>query len=227
MNWVIHRFTTVDSTMRLAAPMPIGSVVIAEEQTDGIGRHGHNWDSQRNDGLYASVVLAPGPVLTLALGLAAAEAVTRVTALVCDIRWPNDLMLHERKFGGILVQMQDERAVAGIGINVGQRRFAPDLRSIATSLLLETDLQFRAEDILNALLPAIDYFTAKKAPEVIGLWERASSWARGKPVSVEMGSHTITGVTAGLDPAGFLRVRRFDGRIEIVLAGGVRPLSAS
>ena len=76
-----------------------------------------------HSGLYTSIVLTPSPVLTLALGLAAAAAVRNVTSLDCDIRWPNDLLLNGRKFGGILVQLHDNRAVAGIGVNVGQRRF--------------------------------------------------------------------------------------------------------
>ncbi len=210
--------------MRVAAPLPIGSVVVAEEQTSGIGRHGHTWDSERHSGLYTSIVLTPSPVLTLALGLAAAAAVRNVTSLDCDIRWPNDLLLNGRKFGGILVQLHDNRAVAGIGVNVGQRRFPPELVPIATSLAMETELDFRAEDILAALLPAIERFAPLGTDQVIRLWEQASTWALGKPVRVDMGNRTITGVTAGLDPTGFLRVRQENGSVEVIVAGGVRPL---
>lgn len=210
--------------MTIAAGMPVGSVVVAEEQTSGIGRHGHSWESQAGAGLYCSIVLEIRPVLTLALGLAVEAAIRRVTSIACDIRWPNDLMLGDKKCGGILVQVQDERAIAGIGINIGQRRFAPDLARIATSLVIETGLEFRADDLLDALVNSLPAALNLSQGAVIENWEQASSYASGKRVAVDMGDRTITGVTAGLDASGFLRVRTPDGKVETVLAGGVRPL---
>jgi BirA family biotin operon repressor/biotin-[acetyl-CoA-carboxylase] ligase len=203
----------------------VGSVVVADEQASGIGRHGHAWESRAYDGLYVSLVLQTHPVLTLALGLAGHAAVQQVTSLKCDIRWPNDLLLADKKLGGILVQMHDARAVAGIGINIGQRRFTPDLAKIATSLFLETGLEFRRDDLLQALLDEIPRAAALSAPAVIAEWTAVSSWARGKAVWVEMGSRILTGLTDGLDPAGYLRVRKANGDVELVLAGGVRSLA--
>src|SRR5436305_1823180 len=107
--------------MRAAAGCPRGTIVIAGEQFAGQGRHGHTWHSEANTGLYCSLVLEPAPLLTLALGLAAVDAIERATGLVCDIRWPNDLMLGGKKTGGILVQLVEGAAIAGIGINVNQR----------------------------------------------------------------------------------------------------------
>ncbi len=224
MNWDIHRLASVDSTMRVAATMPVGSVVVADEQTAGVGRHGHAWDSRASEGLYVSLVLEPHPALTLALGLAARAAILRVTSMQCDIRWPNDLMIGDKKFGGILVQVTDAQPVAGIGINLGQRRFPPELDGIATSLALETGLDFRRDDVLDALLDEIPRMTSQSVPEVIAEWETVSSWGRGKHVQVDQGERRLTGVTAGLDPNGFLRVRKTNGEIELVIAGGVRPL---
>jgi BirA family biotin operon repressor/biotin-[acetyl-CoA-carboxylase] ligase len=224
MNWQIHRYKQVGSTMTLAADMAIGSVVVADEQTAGIGRHGNSWDSPQSAGLYVSIVLAAQPVLTLSLGLAAHAAVRDLTSLECDIRWPNDLLLSGRKFAGIMVQMHDTRAVAGIGINIGQRSFPPDLAPIATSLALETDLDFHRDDLLQALLKQIPPVTAMSPSSVISAWERTSTWAAGKPVQVDLGTRKLTGVTAGLDAHGFLRVRQPDGTLETILAGGVRPL---
>ncbi len=85
---------TVDTTMRIAAQT--GATVIAEEQTAGQGRHGHTWHSEKGLGLYVSIVLdktATTPTLTMALGLAVAEAITSATGLACDLRWPNDVMI--------------------------------------------------------------------------------------------------------------------------------------
>src|SRR6185295_8159298 len=100
----VSYFETIDSTMLEAARLAEavcepGTVVIADEQTAGQGRHGRRWHSEPNLGLYVSIVLRPElpaeamPVLTLALGLAVAEAVGEVTGLTCDLRWPNDVML--------------------------------------------------------------------------------------------------------------------------------------
>lgn len=208
--------------MELAAPLPVGSVVVAKEQTAGIGRHGHSWDSEKDTGLYVSLVLDPHAVLTLALGLAAQEALRRVTSLECDIRWPNDLMLVGRKLGGILVQMHEGRAVAGVGINIGQRRFPEDLGTIATSLFLETGLEFRAEDLLDALLDETALMTAMGQERVIEQWQARSTWARGKAVRVDSGDRVITGVTSGLNASGYLLVRTPGGDMETIVAGGVR-----
>ena len=117
----IHHYDTIDSTMHEAealaqAGSPSGTAVLADEQTAGLGRHGHSWHSERNAGLYCSVVLRlelpPGavPILTLALGLAAAEAIERAAGIACDIRWPNDLMIRDRKTGGILVRLVTPQA---------------------------------------------------------------------------------------------------------------------
>src|SRR2546430_17443480 len=105
-NRVLRSFDSIDTTMREAAGCPAGTVVIAEEQTAGQGRHGHKWHSEKGSGLYLSVVLPrePAPALTLALGLATAEAITTTTGIPCDLRWPNDVMIGHRKAAGIREQ---------------------------------------------------------------------------------------------------------------------------
>ena len=81
----IEYLITTDSTMHLAAGRALGTVVIADEQTAGQGRHGHSWHSERGSGIYFSIVLRPAPLLTLALGLATAEAITTATGIACDL----------------------------------------------------------------------------------------------------------------------------------------------
>src|SRR6516165_2673856 len=82
---LIRQYDTIDSTMQAALGCPLGTVVLAEEQTAGQGRHGHSWHSQRGAGIYCSIVLKPAPLLTLALGLATAESITSTTGLACDL----------------------------------------------------------------------------------------------------------------------------------------------
>jgi BirA family biotin operon repressor/biotin-[acetyl-CoA-carboxylase] ligase len=234
----IDYYPTIDSTMRAAALFPRGSVVIAGEQTAGQGRHGHVWHSEPDSGIYCSIVFHPAPVLTLAIGLGVVEAITEVTGLVCDIRWPNDIMLNGKKAGGILVQIfsvtQPSKdpyfiggaAIAGIGINVNHASFPPEVEPVATSLRLAAGSEFSREEILAAMIPAVERYATLRIEEVLDLFTHASSYAVGRRVVVHQPDGDIYGVTEGLDSAGFLKVRQDDGTVTLILAGGVRAASA-
>lgn len=231
----IIRLATTASTMRDAAALAAqgcghGTAVVAEAQTAGIGRHGHSWHSQQGAGLYLSVVLRlpeTSPILTLALGLAAVDAIRDSTGVVCDLRWPNDVLAGERKVAGIIVQMADSAAIAGIGINVNQTSFPPDLATLATSLRIQTGRAHDKEMLLQSLLISIDdcceILRSGGNAALLKMFSTASSYVSGKRVKVDLGERTIEGVTVGLDDAGFLRVRTVDGTVETILAGGVRP----
>jgi len=134
--------TNIDALEAARSGAPHGSVYFADEQLAGRGRGDHAWRSAAGEGLYVSVLLRPRipalrlPLTPLAAGLAAADAIRAVSGLTVDLRWPNDLLIGPRKAGGILVESKIESrpkgstvsfAVVGIGINVHQRAFAPDL----------------------------------------------------------------------------------------------------
>ena len=214
----IDYYPVIDSTMRAAVGLEPGSVVLAGEQTGGQGRRGHQWHSEPASGIYCSVVLKPMPALTLALCLATADAIARATGLVCDLRWPNDVMLAGKKVAGILVR----NAVAGIGINVNHTSFPAELALEATSLRLHTGAPVSLTTIMLALLPAVDRFVALDQGTILRLFTRASTYAAGRRVTVEQPNGIIEGTTAGLDPAGFLIVRKDDGTDTLIVAGGVR-----
>jgi BirA family biotin operon repressor/biotin-[acetyl-CoA-carboxylase] ligase len=220
----ILRLPTVDSTQRVAARERLGTIVLADEQTAGQGRHGHTWHSEPGTGLYCSIVLEPTPLLTLALGIATVEAIAQSTGITCDIRWPNDLMLDNRKVAGILVQLIEGRAISGIGINVNHISFPPDIE--ATSLRLHAGRPIDREAILSALLPAIDSVTKEDSVTILRLFAHASSFVAGRRVTVDQPDGLISGTTAGLTPEGHLIVRKDDGTDTLVLAGGVRAASA-
>ena len=228
--------TNSDAMTAARAGAPHSSVYLADEQTAGRGRGGHGWHSTAGEGLYVSVLLrlpipaARLPLLPLAVGLAAADAIRTVTGLPVDLRWPNDLLIGERKAGGILVESQiDSRslphAVAGIGVNVHQREFPPGLASPATSLDLASGIRINRQTLLVALLKSLereayallDHAAAERIPARI---ERASTWVRGRNVVVH-GPQACVGITAGLDEDGFLRVRTADGLVT-VQTGGLR-----
>jgi BirA family biotin operon repressor/biotin-[acetyl-CoA-carboxylase] ligase len=198
--------------------------------------------------------LADALLLSLATALAVQHAVLEATGLELDIRWPNDLMLREgdadeeqKKCGGILVETAVEPgldpllryAVIGIGLNVHHLSFPPELTDFATSLHLADRARrddpddivplFRAT-ILLALLRCLDselqeleQGSAAARSRLLQRFTTSSSWVHDKRVSVsEDGGYT--GTTVGLDKRGFLLVDGDDGRMHIVLSGGVRAL---
>lgn len=229
--------TNIEGMNAGGAGAPEGSVFLAEEQTAGRGRGGHGWHSARSAGIYCSVLLrpklAPADVLMLSLaaGLAVRAAVAEITGLTADLRWPNDLLLGERKFCGILIELNAEptrvrHLVVGIGMNVNQEKFPADLQPLATSLRLETGHAWSRVELNAALLKSLgrEYAgleTAGAREAVLLRFERASSAARGCHVRVE--EDGFEGVTEGLDPRGFLLVRTAGG-VRTVFSGGVRPL---
>jgi len=218
---ILH-FDSVDSTQRAAAGCEPGTIVLADCQLAGQGRHGHTWHSEPGAGIYCSLVLGPSPVLTLALGVATVDAIAQATGIQCDLRWPNDAMLDNRKAAGILVQLVNGQTIAGIGINVNQTEFPGDLAGEAVSLRQHAGREFAREDILFALFPAIDSLISEDPETILRLFTHASSYVAGRRVTVDQPGGAITGTTAGLDPAGFLIVRQDDGTDTLILAGGVR-----
>jgi BirA family biotin operon repressor/biotin-[acetyl-CoA-carboxylase] ligase len=248
----VKHLRSVGSTNLLAldaaqANAPHGCVWVADEQTAGRGRGGHGWHSAVGDGLYVSALLRPQMALldalwlSLATGLAVRAAIASVTGLVADIRWPNDLLLGDRKCGGVLVETSVAAsqsnapamlryAVIGVGINVNHEGFPAELADIATSLRQESGHPWAREEVLVDFLRALEREVGLLETQLhgastnAGLLERfaaASSWVRGKRVRVDE-SGGYTGVTDGLDARGFLRVAGDDGILHTVLSGGVR-----
>src|ERR1700758_1059726 len=234
----VHHFFKVDSTNRVALDLghagePEGAVVIAEEQTAGRGRAGHAWHSERATGIYVTLLLRPhlapvqAPLLTMMAGLSAHTAIQAQTGLTVDLKWPNDLLIHEKKVGGILTEMHAEPSqvrfvIVGIGINVNQEKFPAELAS-ATSLRVESGRPQSRLELLVRLLREFerDYneFLSDGPASVIERFTRVSSYARGKRVRVSNGKDNFTGTTAGLGPEGLLQVKRDNGQVMTVIAG--------
>ena len=239
----IHHYYKIGSTNSEAmesacAGAPEGSVFVAEEQTAGRGRGAHQWASAPSAGIYCSVVLRPllppseALVLSLAAGLAVHAAVQQVDSRVSpDLKWPNDLLIEDKKFCGILTEMNAEVTrvryiVVGIGINVNQARFPADLQPIATSLRLASGTEWSRVELCAALLKSLDreYHDLLQKPgaheSILKRFQERSSSARGRQVQVEENGG-FEGVTEGLDPRGFLQVRTAQG-VRTVLSGTVR-----
>jgi BirA family biotin operon repressor/biotin-[acetyl-CoA-carboxylase] ligase len=243
----LHYYKETASTNDLAleaaaAGAPEGTVFYADQQTAGRGRGSHSWSSDAGTSLLLSIVLRPAiaPLealqLSLMAGIAAHAAVKSITSLNADLRWPNDLLMEGKKFCGILAEQSSEgsklrHAVIGIGMNVNQAVFPPELAQLATSLrMVAGGRQWPREPLLAALLRALqseyrlllDEIAGAAPPRLFDRVAACSSYIRGKRVSVEEGGG-YTGTTAGLDPRGFLLVETAAGR-RTVVSGGVREI---
>ena len=237
---ILHFFQT-ESTNDVALKLgetgePHGAVVVAEKQTAGRGRAGHSWISEKSVGVYVTILLRPkispvqSPALTLVAGLAARDAIAEETNLSPDIRWPNDVILNGKKVCGILTEMQAEPdrihfAAIGIGINVNQSKIPAELSGIATSLRIETGRAYSRLELVVRLLRNLDryynQFVAGGTAPILKRFAEVSSYSEGKRVRIATGTESFVGTTAGLEPSGILRVRRDDGRIELILSGTV------
>lgn len=237
---ILHFFqteSTNDVALRLGEEGELhGTIILAEKQTAGRGRAGHSWVSEASAGIYVTLLLRPpisplvSPALTIAAGLAARDAIAAETALPTDIRWPNDVMLNGKKVCGILTEMQAEPdrihfAAVGIGVNVNQTKMPADLANIATSLRIETGRLHSRLELLARLLRRLDHyynqFVTEGAAPILRQFSEVSSYAEGKRVRISTGDDSFVGITAGLEPSGILRVRRDDGKMELVISGTV------
>jgi BirA family biotin operon repressor/biotin-[acetyl-CoA-carboxylase] ligase len=241
----ILRFDALPSTNTEAAAQALrgaaeGLCVVAREQTRGRGRAGRFWVSPTDAGLYFSIVLRPAklaqrawPLITLMAALAVRDALFEAFELETDIKWPNDIMANERKLSGILaetIETETGRAIIlGIGINLDDRAFPPELKGVATSVTSLTGSAPDREHLLQALIRAIEhhYETLQGAngeAEAIRMWTERSSYAHGRRVRVTLMEETFEGCTRGLEPDGALRVETEQGKIRIIHAGDITSL---
>lgn len=228
--------TNLEAAKRAAEGAAEGLCVVAGEQTAGRGRRERHWVSPLGAGLYFSIILRPQldqsrwPLLTLMAAVAVHDALLAACSLQTDIKWPNDILVAEKKLCGILAETVETPAgravVIGIGINLTQSAFPPELETIATSVETATGSTPELPGILEALVPelAAHYDVLNKPDgdaEIIRAWCARSSYCEGKRIRVTDGSETLVGTTRGLECDGALRVETDDGEIKVLRAGDV------
>ncbi|MGV9304813.1 biotin--[acetyl-CoA-carboxylase] ligase [Nonomuraea sp. NPDC003727] len=223
--------TNADLTERARAGAPEGTVLIAETQVKGRGRLGRTWNAPPRSGLTFSVLLRPGVPpsrqgwLSLLFGVAAASAVRRVAELDVRLKWPNDLLVGDRKLAGILAErIEDGAVIIGMGLNVSLRPEELPVET-ATSIAIELGASTAEPDrerargtdrdpLIRAILREIethyrDWIAVGGDPDAAGLRAayQASSATIGREVRVELpGERTLTGTATGIDPSGRLQV---------------------
>ena len=244
----VLRFESLPSTntelARLASEGAAeGLAVVADEQTAGRGRLQRAWSSPKGAGLYFSILLRPviptehWPLITFMAALAVGDALVEAAGLQTDIKWPNDLLSNERKICGILaeaIETPTGRAVIlGVGINLTQNAYPPELETVATSVSEATGQKPERETILAALLRALPRWYSllneqSGREKIVAAWTSRSSYANGKLVQVSNGNEVWQGTTCGVEHDGALRLDTASGEIKLVRAGdvySVRPSS--
>lgn len=241
----IHYFDETDSTSTQAAKMaeagaPHGTMVIAESQSAGRGRLGRSWVSRQGEGLYFSIILRPEieihriPQLTLLAAVVLARTFEEVCAARPQIKWPNDILIHNKKCCGILTEMAGDAdrarwVILGIGINVSGTEFPPEIADIATSLklALPEPPPHRAvllAHLLDELERALIDYEARGLEWVRKSWEEYAG-IRGKRVRVSApGGERREGIARGLDQDGALLLETEPGATERIIAGDVTLL---
>jgi BirA family biotin operon repressor/biotin-[acetyl-CoA-carboxylase] ligase len=185
----VLRLRSVTSTQDVARRLPVGSVVVADHQTAGRGRLDRKWESSPGAALLVSFVLPPNPLLSLAAGVAAAEACGGGVRL----KWPNDLLLGGAKLGGILVEATPVKAICGIGINL--------MWSPPGAARLDVD----RERLLEKLRGELKRWTSVEPGEVLARWRELSD-TLGRRVRVELPGSSIEGTAEDIGPDGELIV---------------------
>nr|WP_283139844.1 biotin--[acetyl-CoA-carboxylase] ligase [Rhizohabitans arisaemae] len=225
--------TNADLGVAVRQCAPEGTVLIAEAQFAGRGRLGRMWAAPSRSGLTFSFVLRPevAPIkfgwLSLLAGLAAASAVGRLAEVDVRLKWPNDLLIGERKLAGVLAERVDNAVIIGIGLNVSVRREELPVDR-ATSLIIENAACLDRNELLQAVLGEIerryrDWVACQGDADEGGLRAAylASCATIGQEIRVELpGERLLTGIATGVDEAGHLLVRTEDGR-HVLSAGEV------
>lgn len=251
---IVYKASTVstnDDAKRLAIEgAEHGTLVVADTQSGGKGRRGRIWQSPPGTTISMSLICRPefsidkASMLTLLMGLSVAEAVTELTGLPSEIKWPNDVVVNGKKVCGILTELgamngRIEYIVIGVGINVNnginmldaeqarERRdliFGEELMNTATGLWLETAVEYSREKVMAACLEKFEFYYEKfvRDLDLRAMIEAYNGMLAGKDgiVRVLDPQGEYTGISKGIDTLGNLLVE-VNGTVQKVYAGEV------
>jgi BirA family biotin operon repressor/biotin-[acetyl-CoA-carboxylase] ligase len=228
----VRWYTRLDSTNRDALEaatqgMAEGLVVVADEQTAGRGRLGRTWVAPPRASLLVSTLLRPElppermHLVTLAAALAAVDAVQQVAGVTAAVKWPNDVVIDDRKLAGILAEAAGGAVVVGMGLNVRWEGFPADIAATATALNAECSLP----DDVDTATVLVEWLVAFEAhlsnlDRVIG-GAAARSATLGRRVRVELPGESLLGVARRFTDDGYLVVEEDGGRERVVTSGDV------
>jgi len=238
---ILH-YNTIDSTNKAAKSLAIegieeGTVIVSEEQTSGRGRLGRSWVSPKSSGIWMSIILKPNisPMMASRVTLIGAAAVHKALEEInidAKIKWPNDIVLNNKKLCGILTEMSGEMdklnyIVMGIGLNVNldEEDFSDELKNMATSLKIEKNEHINRKELFGKILNNFEilYDEFKNHGNIASTVNicRKNSLLLGKEVRVINGMKTVTVKALDLDEDGELLVEYEDKSKGKIISGEV------
>ena len=247
-RWIgheLHFYHRIDSTNLAALELaqqgaPEGTVVLADEQLTGRGRGDRYWHSPAGVGIYCSIVLRPkvmparAQVITLMAGVAVAKAVSLKTSLSPLIKWPNDILVNNKKVAGILLESKTttasiDHAVIGVGVNVNHTPadLPEQLLALASSLRMESGEKVKRgpliEQILKEMEKLYDRLHQEDSAVILEQWRSFSATLGQRVRAIQKGT-PIEGIAVDINDEGALLLRRDDGDLAVVHAGDVEHL---
>ncbi|WP_342541232.1 biotin--[acetyl-CoA-carboxylase] ligase [Heyndrickxia sp. FSL K6-6286] len=239
---MIQYLDTIDSTQKVAHQLaqegcPEGTIVVAEEQTNGRGRLTRHWHSPKFTGIWMSIVLRPklppfkAPQFTLITAVAVVQAIEQLFDLQPEIKWPNDILIKGKKVTGILTELQADSdkihsIIIGIGINVNQTRedFPEELHSVATSIAIENGGKLSRSILIQQILANLEkyyqiYLDKGFAPLKL-LWE-SYAISIGKDIIARTVNEVIAGKAIGISDEGVLKIQDKNGVIHDIYSADI------
>jgi len=239
---IVHK-TSLPSTQILAHQLAQndakhGTIVITDEQTAGKGRMERPWDSKSKEGIWLSIILRPqippylAPQLTLLTATVLADLVKEETNLLPKIKWPNDLLIEQKKISGILTEMQAEQdqilyVIIGIGINVNQSitDFDPTIRHRVTSLYEESNIKWDRRKLIQQLLhtfeKSYETYIGEGFTNVKHKWE-SYGFRIGEQISIKTLNEQWKSTFLGIAEDGALLIENKSGEIEKLYSGEIQ-----
>lgn len=214
-----------------------GTTIISEEQTSGRGRFGRNWCSPKYKGIWMSVILTPDidPInasnITI-IGAAAVFNALHSLGVQTKIKWPNDIILNNKKICGILTEMNCELNIInyiiigiGVNVNISSEDFPDEISSKATSLKVETEINFSRKKIVSEILNHFEilydeYIKENSLDSTIRIC-RENSILIGKEIQLHNKGILINARVIDINEEGLLVIEHADGRKENIISGEV------
>ena len=207
-----------------------GLCIVADEQTAGRGRQSREWLSEKGSGVFMSLVLRPTldpkhlTLIPLMAAVAVYDVLLKAFLIEPDIKWPNDILVNEKKISGILSEAVETPTGLAVILGIGLNLKGEHLPDNATSIERESTLPAVRDEIVDALTSEIAKLYAdlcETPTAILYEWKKRSSYFEGKAVRVSSAGEQFIGVTCGLEDNGALRVKPADGAIRLVQAGDV------